>query len=103
MIIKEFGLYPCTNIFKVNIDLLVSSFKYSRLFNLKVTNCLKKFYKQATRCPPYIFCELIFDQTIIIHFRTEFNSLQLVNKTLLYVQQGKCPLINIQKDLPFFT
>ena len=30
-------------------------------------------------------------------FRMEFNNLQLGNKTLLYVQQGKCPPINIHK------
>ena len=52
---------------------------------------------QATRCLLYTFCELFFDQTKIVYFRMKLRILQHANKTpWLYVQQGKCPPINIQ-------
>ena len=54
----------------------------------------------ATRWLLYTFCELFFDQTKNVYFRTKLKILQHVNKTSChtkqYVQQGKCPLINIQ-------
>ena len=56
---------------------------------------------QTTRCPLYTFCELFFDQTKIVYFRMKLKNLQHANKTpWLYVQQSKCPPINIQ-NFPF--
>ena len=52
---------------------------------------------QATRCLLCVFCKLHLNQTEIVYFRMKLRILQHVNKTpWLYMQQGKCPPINIQ-------
>ena len=47
--------------------------------------------------PTVYILELFLGQTKIVYFRMKLRILHHVNKTpWLYVQQGKCPPINIQ-------